>query len=65
MQNISLTDYQKNEAVLRRVTDEGHIPRTGKRRKAYWIGHILCRNCLLKHAVEGKNRIDENMRKKT
>jgi hypothetical protein len=24
-----------------------------KRRKADWIGHILCRNCLLKH-VEGK-----------
>jgi hypothetical protein len=19
-----------------------------------WIGHILCRNCLLKHVIEGK-----------
>jgi hypothetical protein len=27
---------------------------TNKRRKSNWIGHILCRNCLLKHAVEGK-----------
>jgi hypothetical protein len=27
---------------------------TIKGRKANWIGHILCRNCLLKHAIEGK-----------
>ena len=25
-----------------------------KMRKAEWIGHILYRNCLLKHAIEGK-----------
>jgi len=24
-----------------------------KRRKTYWIGHILRRNCLLKHVIEG------------
>ena len=23
-----------------------------KWRKANWIGHILCRNCLLKHVIE-------------
>jgi hypothetical protein len=23
-------------------------------RKANWIGHILHRNCLLKHVIEGK-----------
>ena len=28
--------------------------RTGERRKDNWIGHILRRNCLLKHANEGK-----------
>jgi hypothetical protein len=27
---------------------------TIKRRKANWIGHILHRNCLLKHVIEGK-----------
>jgi hypothetical protein len=27
---------------------------TIKRRKANWIGHILHRNCLLKHIIEGK-----------
>jgi hypothetical protein len=25
-----------------------------KRRKADWIGHILCRNCFLKRSIEGK-----------
>jgi hypothetical protein len=25
-----------------------------KRRKASWIGHILFKNSLIKHAVEGK-----------
>jgi hypothetical protein len=25
-----------------------------KGRKNNWIGHILCRNCLLKHVTEGK-----------
>ena len=29
---------------------------TIKRRKANWIGHISCRNCLLKHVVEEKKR---------
>jgi len=27
---------------------------TLKRRKVNWIGHILLRNCLLKHVIEGK-----------
>jgi hypothetical protein len=33
---------------------------TIKRRNAKWIGHILRRNCLLKHVIEGKveGRID-------
>jgi hypothetical protein len=25
-----------------------------RRKKANWIGHILRRNCLLKHVIEGK-----------
>jgi hypothetical protein len=25
-----------------------------QRRKANWIGHILCRNCLLKHMIVGR-----------
>jgi hypothetical protein len=26
------------------------------KRKANWIGHILCRNCLLRQVIEGKIR---------
>jgi hypothetical protein len=33
-------------------------------RKDNWIGHILCRTCLLKHISEGKRR-DEKTRKTT
>jgi hypothetical protein len=36
------------------VKEERNILYTIKRRKANWIGHILCRNCLLKHVIEGK-----------
>jgi hypothetical protein len=43
-----------NEEVLHRVKEERNIVHTIKRRKANWIGHILCRNCLLKHVIEGK-----------
>jgi hypothetical protein len=37
------------------------------RRKANWIGHILCRNCLLKRVTEGKRKdgSDGKTRKKT
>jgi hypothetical protein len=44
---------ERNE-VLHTVKEERNILRTLKRRKANWIGHTLCRNCLLKHVVEGK-----------
>jgi hypothetical protein len=44
----------RNEVVLHRVKEEKNILHTIKRRKANWIGHILCRNCLLKHVIEGK-----------
>jgi hypothetical protein len=36
------------------VQEERNILHTIKRRKANWIGHILRRNCLLKHVIEGK-----------
>jgi hypothetical protein len=44
----------RNEEVLHRVKEEGNILHTIKRRRADWIGHILRRNCLLKHVIEGK-----------
>jgi hypothetical protein len=39
---------------LHRVKKQRNILHTIKRRKANWIGHILRRNCLLKHGIEGK-----------
>jgi hypothetical protein len=47
------TDRTKDE-VLHRVKEERNMQGTIKRRKANWIGHILRRNCLLKHVIEGK-----------
>jgi hypothetical protein len=54
MEKISWTDRVRNEEVLHRVKEERNILHTIKRRKASRIGHILRRNCLLKHVIEGK-----------
>jgi hypothetical protein len=54
MKKISWTDRVRNEELLHRVKEERNILDTIKRRKANWIGHILRRNCLLKHMIEGK-----------
>jgi hypothetical protein len=50
----------KNE-ILHRVKEEKKILHTIKWRKTNWIGHVLSRNCLLKHVIEGriKGRRDE------
>ena len=44
----------RNEEILHSVKEDRNILHTAKRKKAYWIGHILCRSCLLKHVIEGK-----------
>jgi hypothetical protein len=54
MEKIIWTNRVRNEEVLRRVKKERNILHTIKRRKANWIGHILRRNCLLKHVIEEK-----------
>jgi hypothetical protein len=36
------------------VKEETDVLHVIKRRKAKWIVHILYRNCLLKHVIEGK-----------
>ena len=43
----------KSDKVLHRAKEEGNILQATKRRKVNWIGHILRRNCLLKHVFEG------------
>ena len=42
---------------LRSITESQwakEYPTNNKRRNANWIGHVLRRNCLLKHVIEGK-----------
>jgi hypothetical protein len=65
MEEISWNDRVRNEEVLNRVKRERSILQNIKRRKASWIYHILCRNCLLKHVIEGKTegRIDMTKRR--
>jgi hypothetical protein len=43
-----------NETVLHRIKEERNILHRVRQRKANWIGHILLRNCLLSHIIEGK-----------
>jgi hypothetical protein len=65
MEKIIWTDRVRNEEVLHRVKEERHILHTVKRRKANWIGHILRRNCFLKHVIEGnlEGRIEVTRRR--
>jgi len=40
--------------VLLWINEQSNILHELRKRKAKWIGHILRRNCLLKHVIEGK-----------
>jgi hypothetical protein len=44
----------RNEEVVLRVNEQRNILQEIRKRKANWIGHILCRNCLLQWVIEGK-----------
>jgi arginyl-tRNA--protein-N-Asp/Glu arginylyltransferase len=57
MEKTSWTDSVRNEEVLRRVEENRNMLRTIKRRTFNWFARILCRNCHLKHVIEG--RIEE------
>jgi len=54
MEKISWTDHLRNEEVLLRVKEQRNILHEIRKRKANWIGHILCRNCLLQRVIGGK-----------
>jgi hypothetical protein len=43
----------RNKEVLQIVKEKKNILYTVDRRKDNWIGHMLRRNCLLKHVIEG------------
>jgi len=50
MEKISWIDRLKNEEVMHRVKERNIVHKI-KRSRADCIGHILRRNCLLKHAI--------------
>jgi hypothetical protein len=52
MGKISWTDHVRNEGVLLRVKEQRNILHEISKRKANWIGHILCINCLLQQVIE-------------
>ena len=68
MEKISSTDRVRNEDVLLGVKEQRNILHEISKRKSNWIGHILCRNCLLQRVIEGKikwgDRSDRKTRKK-
>ena len=40
--------------IFLRVNEQRNILHEIRKQKANWMGHILCRNCLLKQVIEGK-----------
>ena len=42
MEKISWTDRVRNDELQHRVEDNRNVIYTLKRRKANWLGHILC-----------------------
>jgi len=66
--SLSWTDRVRNEVVLLGVKEERNIIHTVKRRKANWIGHSLCRNCLQKQIferkVEGRTEVTRGVRRR-
>ena len=54
MEKISWTDHVRNEEVLLRVNEQRNVLHEIRKRKANWIGHVLRRNCFVKHIIEGK-----------
>ena len=54
MEKINWCDNVRNEEVLLRVKKQRDILHEISKWMANWIGHILCRNCLLQWVIEGK-----------
>jgi len=54
MEKISWTDHVRNEEILLRIKEQRNVLHKVSKRKAYWIGQVLGRNCLLQWVIEGK-----------
>jgi hypothetical protein len=54
MEKIRRKDRVKNEVILLGGKEERKILHKIKRKKANWIVHVVRRNCLLTHDMQGK-----------
>jgi hypothetical protein len=54
MEKIIWTDRVRMKKCYKRSQGSEEYSKNNKKRNANWIGHILPRNCLLKHVFEGK-----------
>jgi len=53
MEKISSAYRMRNKEIFHRVEKETNILHRIYRRRAILIGHILHRNCLLNHVIQG------------
>ena len=53
-EKISCTDRVANDKVSLRLKEERNVLRTTNEKTVTSIGHVLRRNCLLKHVLAGK-----------
>ena len=65
MEKINWTDHVRNEEVLLGVNEQRNTLHEIRKWKAKWIGHILCRNCLLKQVIKVKIKRRDGSDKKT
>jgi hypothetical protein len=56
MEKISWTDHVRNEEVLLRLKEQRNILHEISKRKANWVGHIMCINCVLQQVIEEKTK---------
>jgi hypothetical protein len=54
MEKIIWADRVKKLEILKIIQEERNNLHAIKRRKANWIGHVLGRNCLVKHVIGGE-----------
>lgn len=54
METISWTDYVRNKDALLTVKEQRNVVHTVNRGKSNWMGHILRRNCMLRHIIKGR-----------
>jgi hypothetical protein len=61
---ISWIDHVRNEEGFLRVNEQKNILHEIQKRKTNLIGHILHRNCLLKHVIKGKVRGEMELKRR-